>query len=570
MNKPTKNNFTVIVALLFLVAGNYTWADDTEIFLKQAVLPAEELRPNVTYILDTSGSMGLPIDTENFGTSARNEKNNYDSDTVYDGKVNFSGGPGDEDYLYLSPNTYADQYIYFNKAHKDQMTCDMSTLNDSTPYGSTDRYEYETGTSWLTGGNNSIAMCAEHEASCGYTANATGPLIDCGREQNYAPDGNFSSSSRSRNLTAVSPNFHNYLQPYYRYTVLQTVMKDLLDEDYDINMSLMRFNGSSGGYIFRESILAADPAQQSLADAIDDIFEFDDSTPLTETLWEAYRYMAGKRDDYGDNSGTHTPAAAYSSGDTYNSPIQYECQKNHIILLTDGAPTSDTGKDSTIESGSYTGRNCSGNCLDEFAGWIRTNGAVNRDHSTLDLTQDIKIHTIGFGSAVDEELLKNTAENGDGDYKSASTADQLLQAFKELAGQTLFEKDTFVAPAVAVNAYSGLQHRNELYFALFQPSASPRWSGNIKKYKLKNGKIIDDSSPPIEAVNEVTGYFDAQSLSFWTTATNWDGSDHDLDGSTTDDEPDGNQIAFGGLAYELTNPDNRKLYTYIGTPLTNT
>ncbi len=590
MNRSVTNNTvlmtSIVTAMFSFLAVNPAIADDTEIFLKQAALPPEQLRPNVVFILDTSGSMGLPVDTGLNGTSSRQEKNKYLSATNYEGFTNNSGGIGDNDYvyLYLNPNTYADQYIYVNKVHKNQMTCNMSTLNDSTPYDNAnvydnkgDRYVYETGTSWLTAGTGSSRMCAEHDASCGFTPGPTGPLVDCKSEENYiTPNSRYASDSRDNNLIAVSSNYHNYLQSYYRYTVLQTVMKDLIDEGYDINMSLMRFNGGSGGYVFHESILAededdpTDANQLSLRNAIDDIFEFDDSTPLTEVLWESYRYLKGSTADYGDNSGTDTASGAYSSGTTYNSPIDYECQKSHIILLTDGAPTSDTGKDSTIEGNSYYGSNCSGNCLDEFAGWIRNNGANLRDHSTLDLTQDIKVHTIGFGGATDATLLENAAANGGGDYKSASTAEELLQAFKELAGQTLFEKDTFVAPAVAVNAYSGLQHRNELYFALFQPTATPRWSGNIKKYKLQNGKIMDASTTPIEAVNPVTGYFDKDSLSYWTTPTNWDGLDHDEDGNDSDAEPDGNQIAYGGIAYELTNPTTRNLYTYIGAPLTNT
>jgi type IV pilus assembly protein PilY1 len=593
----TKNSFlttslvtcaatSVMTAFLSLVVISSATADDTEIFLKQAALPPEQLRPNVVFILDTSGSMGLPVDTDLNGTSARQEKNKYISSKSYDGFVNNSGGIGDDDYvyLYLYPNTYADQYIYYNKVHKNQMTCNMTTLTDSTPYDGSkvynnfgDRYVYETGTSWLSSGTGSTRMCAEHEASCGFTPASNGPLVDCKSEENHiTADSRYASDSRNNNLIAVSSNYHNYLQSYYRYTVLQTVMKDLVDENYDINMSLMRFNGSSGGYVFHESILAEDeddPSnanQQSLRDAIDDIFKFSDSTPLTEVLWESYRYLKGTTADYGDNSGTNTPSGAYSSGTTYNSPIDYECQKSHIILLTDGAPTNDTGRNSIIQGNSYTGSNCSGNCLDEFTGWIRNNGASLRDHSTLDLTQDIKVHTIGFGRATDATLLKNAAANGGGDYKSASTAAELLQAFKELAGQTLFEKDTFVAPAVAVNAYSGLQHRNELYFALFQPTSTPRWSGNIKKYKLKNGKIMDSSATAKEAVNSVTGYFDKGALSYWTTPTNWDGLDHDMDGNDSNNEPDGNQIAYGGIAYELTSPNTRNLFTYIGSPLTNT
>ncbi|MGB0866746.1 MAG: hypothetical protein ACPGSC_09570, partial [Granulosicoccaceae bacterium] len=35
------------------------------------------------------------------------------------------------------------------------------------------------------------------------------------------------------------------------------------------------------------------------------------------------------------------PAAR--TGGNYNSPIQYECQKNYVILVTDGEPSWDSG-----------------------------------------------------------------------------------------------------------------------------------------------------------------------------------------------------------------------------------
>ena len=588
MNKPLKT-FSILVTTVFaLLVANVVLADDTEIYLQKISLPPDQIRPNVVFILDSSGSMGLPVDSAN-GTAKEEEKNNYNSSTTYIGDANYSGGAGDSNYyyLYLQPNTYADQYIYLNKVHKNQMTCDMSTLADSTPYTGADRYVYEkTGsTTWALSGTKFTKMCAWHDASCDFTPGPTGPQVDCESEENHISSG-YANSGRPNDTFAVSANFHNYLQAYYRYTVLQTVMRDLIDADNDINMSMMRFNGGSGGYIFHESILAEDPAdptnanQQSLRDAIDDIFKFNDLTPLTETLWEGYRYLAGLTADYGDNSGTNTPSAAYSSGTTYDSPIDYACQKSHLILLTDGAPFSDTGRDSSIESSSYIGpATCSDNCLDEFADWIHNvNSTIPvsiRDHSnTLVGDQEIAVHTIGFGAATNATLLQNAASNGGGLYKTAATASELTVAFTDILNQVNFEKDTFVAPAVAINAYSGLQHRDELYFALFQPSASPRWNGNIKKYRLLDGIIVDalnvDAIDDASSSSELnTGYFKPVvisgtgsitkpgALSIWTTKTDWDDS-----GVV---RADGDDIEYGGFAYELTDPSIRKIYTYISS-----
>ncbi|WP_159931199.1 pilus assembly protein [Oceanicoccus sp. KOV_DT_Chl] len=574
MNTFTSTGSKVTAAIFMLLASATTWADDTEVYLEQSALEDYEIRPNVLFIMDTSGSMGLPVDANN-GTSSEEERNNFNSNTTYPSEVNYSGGAGDSDYVYLysKPNTFADQYIYFNKVHRTQFTCNTSTLNDTTPYEtSTTKYVYETGGTWDSASVNSrtsAQMCFYGDASCGFVPEENGARVDCQDEKDYITyDSRYTDGSADVSLYAVSANYHNYLQNYYRYTALQQVVRDLIDQNYDINLSLMRFNSGSGGYIFQESLLAEDTTdasnanQLTLRNSVDALYEFDDSTPLSEVLWEGYRYMRGLHADWGNNSGTNTPSAAYSSGSTYNSPIDYECQKSYLILLTDGAPTSDGGSNADIQN--HFGGTCSGNCLDELAGMIHYDGADERDHSSLDLTQPMTVHTVGFGAATDEDLLIDTARNGGGEYKQADSAAELLLALKELFKQTEFEKDTFVAPAVAVNAYNGLQHRDELYFALFQPASTPRWTGNIKKYKLKNGKLVDANNA--EAVDTNTGYFKNSALSYWTTQTNWaPGVDYDIDGDDNDIEPDGSQISLGGFAYEFAAPASRNILTYMGS-----
>lgn len=53
-------------------------------------------------------------------------------------------------------------------------------------------------------------------------------------------------------------------------------------------------------------------------------------TPLAESMYEAVRYFQAK-------------TSAYNSGIDYGTtdPIQYSCQKNFVLLLTDGEPTND-------------------------------------------------------------------------------------------------------------------------------------------------------------------------------------------------------------------------------------
>ena len=112
--------------------------------------------------------------------------------------------------------------------------------------------------------------------------------------------------------------------------------------------------------------------------------------------------------------------------------------------------------------------------------------------------------------------------------------------------------DTFTAPAVSVNAFNKLFHRDELYFAIFRPDPNMRWSGNLKRYKIgvNNGQfaVLDKNNNP--AVDPNTGFFSEGSTSVWT--------------DMTEDVPDGGAPEKGGAAGELRTPATRKLYTYTG------
>ena len=49
---------------------------------------------------------------------------------------------------------------------------------------------------------------------------------------------------------------------------------------------------------------------------------------------------------------------------------------------------------------------------------------------------------------------------------------------------------TFVAPAVAVNAFNRTQNLNQMFVSVFAPSPKKHWPGNLKKYQLWNGEIV--------------------------------------------------------------------------------
>ena len=82
-----------------------------------------------------------------------------------------------------------------------------------------------------------------------------------------------------------------------RLRVAQNAITQLVNDNDDIEFGLMRFNGSNGGYV-----LARVGAEKSfLLNKVEEL-PASGSTPLTETLWEAYLYITGKNVYYGGNT----------------------------------------------------------------------------------------------------------------------------------------------------------------------------------------------------------------------------------------------------------------------------
>ena len=238
----------------------------------------------------------------------------------------------------------------------------------------------------------------------------------------------------------------------------------------------------------------------------------------------------------------------------YKSPITLECQDNHIVLLSDGSPSQwNLGEVSSPYFGSTS--SCagsgSGRCGVEIVKYLHDNDQIA--DTILSEDQKITTHTIGFNFA-GSTYLQDLASQGGGGFYEASTAAQLAATFSAIFADVLRSPTSFVAPSVTINTFNRLSHRDELYFALFEPDDKPKWIGNIKRYRLDTSgtapEIVDYQSNP--AVSSTTGFFATGAESWWSGIT------------------DGNDIGLGGMAGELGT--SRDLYTYTGTQsnLTNT
>lgn len=362
------------------------------------------------------------------------------------------------------------------------------------------------------------------------------------------------------------------------------------------------FNGSSGNAPTL-IINYEDDGSASVRTVRDELIEIVDSlspdgyTPLQDTFYEGVQYFRGADVDYGKvrgnpaqrltrvshpdsmvagtfqihdsdgsgnsydlsciNSSNSSCASEYIEGSapTYKSPVEYACQANHIVLLTDGLPNSDH---STTKIKSLTGigsaTTCSyasgGACAPELAKWVNKTADIS---STLDGDQRITVDTVAFYLEADgNTFLSDIAAeaNGAGKFVTASSTAELVTALEDIAVDIKSNESSFVAAGAAVNAFNRTLNRDSLYFSVFKPEKTPKWPGNLKKYRLGfvSGEpvILDQDGQP--AVDAVTGQFKAvpsAAQSYWSAA------------------PDGPEIKLGGAGALITDYTTRKLYTNV-------
>lgn len=557
---------------LALLGAGFGWAlmvcvsaqaEDVEIFIGTG--PGTTAKPNILLILDDSISMGSMVATQN----------NYNPLTSYAGtclpsRVYWStnGTPptcGTSNYIELA-NFYCKRALDAFAASAGGVYQDYFA-----------HYDDVTNLRWEELSNTYHTRAVECEddlpdPSVGWPGHGDGSSATAVYPRNGVGSQRWTSNSNQSIVWGASPvnklytvYSGNYINWYYstavmatRLSVMQSVAKSLVNSVNGVNIGIMHFQGSNGGnvlYAMEDVTLG----RSGMATAIDSLTA-SNSTPLQETLYEAYLYMTGGAADYGAASSVNAAFASPRSDNIYNSPIDLACQKNHIVYLTDGAPTRDEGSTSDILSlvdsngdslASLVSSTCDvevhpaglspapsgGDCLDELAEFM-----YEGDMSPLPGRQFITTHTVGF--TIDLPILKETAERGGGEYRTASDTATLSTALTNIVSSILDTQSTFTAPSVSINAFNQTRHLNDIYVGVFRPSGTAHWPGNLKKFRLRpaDAKIVDANDVPI--IDPVTGAFVDTVQDFWSTTI------------------DGANVQAGGAANKLTN--NRTVYTYFG------
>ncbi len=605
---------------LALTGMSPTFADDSEIF---AAPTAGTVGPNILLILDTSGSMSstvysaVPYDpTASYPVTQGQNPNTGNCSTAFDetklyivqGQVAptadpISGLPTSSNVPTcpdsLNAVSVVDSSLYQCANSAPALTGDpgfvTETLVQWKRSGSSGSYTY----SWTPTVSGSVTRQTTIDCLSDYL-NGTGPFPATPASStgmslttpNYVAAASASYWNQSGATQTIYTVFSGKYLNFFHYgvwrsgtriSVVQTAAKSLVNSLSNVNVGLMRYNTSqsTGGRVIVPVTPLNTTSRVTLTSAIDSL-SASGFTPLSETLYEGYRYYSGQSPVYGVSP--NASIAASVSGGKYVSPIQYSCQRNFVVFLTDGLPTYDSDLitksyytpamqavggacDAATQSpynlsGWGTGGNLggggggggggdpnSGRCLGALASYM-----FNADlNPSLSGPQNVQTFFIGFGDDPDLRTaftyLQNAATKGGGQAFTAADLTTLQQVLTSIVSNILQISTTFTAPTVAVNAFNRTQTLNDLYVSVFQPATNYHWPGNLKRYLLQNGKIVDANGQ--DAVDPTTGFFKSSAQSVWSPTI------------------DGTNIPLGGAANQIpdwdpANTPHRNVYTYIG------
>jgi type IV pilus assembly protein PilY1 len=332
-------------------------------------------------------------------------------------------------------------------------------------------------------------------------------------------------------------NYMNYLasiggdETEQKLVIAKRVISNFLNTIHGVRVGVMVFNNSSeGGHIQSHITSLTTETRNQLISDINDI-NAETWTPLAETLYEAGIYFKGG-------------PSYFNSNTTYSSPIQVSCQRNYVVIITDGESTMDRHSVLSSQVGDYDhdGRDPGSfesngsHYLDDVAKYLYETDRRN----DMSGKQNVQTYTIGF--TIHSDLLERTAANGNGRYYYSENAQTLSDAFQNIIDDILTKTSSFVAPIVPVSRMEREVSGDKVYLALFKPNSYRIWSGNIKKFNIaSDGTVLDVNFQPAMDSN---GAFVELSKSYWSSIV------------------DGNSVEKGGVGEKLLSRSAaRNIYT---------
>lgn len=272
-------------------------------------------------------------------------------------------------------------------------------------------------------------------------------------------------------------------------------------------------------------------------------------TPIVDSLYEAALYFSGGPVHWGDYSPTKfrsahpsTYTGSFGGAINYISPIG-ECSSNSIVLLTDGRPKRNFSKN-LIQT--MIGKNCTiptakadGECGPDIAKYLATTDL----NTTMPNKQTVNTSAVGIDLGPSAQAyLEQITNSGNGVFINAVTGNELTSALKQIIKKTVKQASSFTSPTYTPDKSSFISHDSYVYLPVFAKDSKNVWSGNLKKFKHVDGRLIDKNN---KDVTNNLGVMNPEVEDFWALE------------KTTD------LITSGGAAKKLNSYISRNVYTDV-------
>ncbi|NVZ25720.1 pilus assembly protein [Pseudomonas gingeri] len=444
------------------------------------LLSAGSVTPNVMLLVDNSGSMNNLIRTADFNQATTTPQ-------VYNCASN------------TSCSTNINGLVTLDMTNENQFISDFNQGGCSSGYDG-----FRIATSVSNNAPTNVLYCIKFPDPVGggntrisnrYVAYLIARMITAGLvKKDYSTD-------------STIPND-------YRINVARNVSSSLVTSNRNLRIGLATFNSprsgdnGPGGNIARgisdlspvsgsTTQAQADTNYNALISSIGGLSAVA-NTPLAETYYEITRYFRGMAPYY--NS---TPS-------TYTSPIQYRCQKNYGVVITDGLPTYDRTFPSNDPLGGSNlpnwdginndGDNLSGDgegdtlYLDDIAKFaydidMRSagNDAAGKSWDAADFPkQNMFTYSVGF--TADNQMLADTARYGHGNYYQATDSAGLNAALSAALNDITSKAGSGGGGAASS---SSLRANTLFYTSQYDPTD---WRGTIRAFAFNTDGSLSSTA----------------------------------------------------------------------------
>ncbi len=359
-----------------------------------------------------------------------------------------------------------------------------------------------------------------------------------------------------------------------RNQALKDAMAAVIDDPdlNNVNTAIMGYTTISGSSssstnmrmrIMHDFLSMDTVANQTALKAAVNTLQMDNYTPTVNSLIFGLNWFKSTTDVTGYYDDDDDDFNNIIGSPPLNDSKQY-CQKNSIVLLTDGEPNANSRTVNPFNGLTCASDTGSERCGTDVARWAFDTD-LRPDDSVWPTNQNVTTHSViminngtaqnfmrsiacaghgkdlsdpwcnGSDGTIDGETYTQAEKDRKIGYYLAGGEDELVDALKSVVQDTQSAVDySFNTPQIPLNTDNAAVSGDYIYVPILAPDMTDAWKGNLKKYKFEavGDTVTIKDADNNDALNDDLTFKDG-SRSFW---------------SSTDD---GNNPLIGGAAEQI-------------------